>query len=348
MKVLIIRDKRYLLHDMGPFHPESPRRLETIYRYLEDLKGPFEYAEGELTKEEELLTIHDPQYVKYIASTRGKYVQLDPDTSTCPHTYEVALLAVGGLLKAIDGVLSGGFSSAFALIRPPGHHAENNRAMGFCFFNNVAIGAKYAQRKFGLKRVLIVDWDLHHGNGTQKAFWTDPSVLYFSVHQYPYYPGTGHFQEIGAGEGKGFTVNCPLRVGHDDLDYANIFRHHLKPIALSFSPQLILVSAGFDPYFRDPLGGMKITEKGFARLCDILVNISERTQAPLVFALEGGYHPEGLAKSVIEVLKRLGGELRFDRKQCEEEEDKAFSRVAPLLSTFQEVLKPYWDFEGTD
>lgn len=346
MKVGVVADDRYMLHDMGPFHPESPRRLEAIYQALEALRDRLEEIQPRKASSEEIAFVHEPAYIERIASTAGKaYVQLDPDTSTCPHSYEVALLAAGGVMEAVRSVLEGGIRSAFALIRPPGHHAERNRAMGFCLFNNVAIAARYAQKVHGLERVLIVDWDLHHGNGTQKAFWEDNTVLYFSTHQYPYYPGTGHWQEIGGGQGRGYTVNCPLRVGHDDLDYANIFRHHLRPITLKFRPQLILVSAGFDPYYRDPLGGMKLTERGFVRLTDLLLEMADECGCPIVLALEGGYHVEGVARCVVEVLRRLSGEVTFEREEVQREEDEAFGRIATFLETLREPLKDYWDFD---
>lgn len=339
----IVRDDRYMEHDIGPFHPESPQRLKATYRALEGLKGRYQEISPRQATHEEVALIHTPSYIKRIEATRSSpRVQLDPDTATCPRTYEVALLAVGGLLEAVDRVLDGKLQNAFALVRPPGHHAERDRAMGFCIFNNVAIAAKYAQRK-GLERVLIVDWDLHHGNGTQQAFWEDPSVLYFSTHQYPYYPGTGHWTETGAGEGKGFTVNCPLRVGHDDRDYANIFRHLLEPVALQFRPQLLLVSAGFDIYYRDPLGGMKVSEEGFARLTDLLIELGQKTSSPVILTLEGGYHVEGIARSVVEVVRRLSGEVPFDRKTLERAEDEALGRVEGLLETLRGVLRPYWD-----
>jgi len=343
VKVGVVRDERYKLHDMGPFHPESPKRLEAIYRSIQDLGASLQEIPPREATWEELALVHQEAYIDRIARTEGKYVQLDPDTSTCPESYRVALLAAGGVLEAIRWAWQEG-GRAYALIRPPGHHAEPDRAMGFCLFNNVAIGARFAQRSLGVERVLIVDWDLHHGNGTQKAFWEDPTVLYFSTHQYPYYPGTGHYTEVGGGQGRGYTVNCPLRIGHDDLDYANIFRHHLTPIALQFRPQLILVSAGFDPYHRDPLGGMKVTEEGFARLTDILLDIASSCGCPLVLALEGGYHVEGLARSVREVLRVLAGEAVIDRARWQAREDEAFPRVKESLEAFRGPLEDYWDF----
>ncbi|RLB18360.1 MAG: histone deacetylase, partial [Deltaproteobacteria bacterium] len=210
----IVRDNRYLDHDPGAYHPESPRRLEVLYSMIdENFEGKFTEVSPSPAEKEMLLWIHDGSYISRVAATAGKeYVSLDPDTSTSPGSYEAALLAAGGLCKAISMVMSGQLDNAFAFVRPPGHHAERARAMGFCLFNNVAVGARYAQKEHQAERVLIVDWDLHHGNGTQHSFEEDPTVLYFSTHQYPYYPGSGSLREVGRGEGQGYTVNVPLSV----------------------------------------------------------------------------------------------------------------------------------------
>jgi len=205
-------------------------------------------------------------------------------------------------------VISGELDNAFALVRPPGHHAERDRAMGFCLFNNVAIGARYAQKFHNLKRVLIVDWDLHHGNGTQHSFEEDDSILYFSTHQSPFYPGTGAFEEAGKGKGKGFTVNVPLSTGYGDGEFLEIFEKILKPMALKFKPELILVSAGIDIYMNDPLGGMRVTPKGFAGLTRSIMDISnECCGGKMVITLEGGYDLPGLRDSVKEILKEMAG-----------------------------------------
>jgi len=250
-KVGIVKDERYLLHDMGP-HPESPERLRVIYQTIQEkeMEGLCAEVPSRAATREEIETIHAPPYVDRIAETAGKpHVRLDPDTSTCAASYEAAVWAVGGLLDAIDAVVKGKMDSAFALVRPPGHHAEKARAMGFCLFNNVAIGARHAQKIHGFDRILIVDWDLHHGNGTQNAFYDGNDVLYFSTHQYPFYPGTGGINEIGEEKGRGYTVNAPLSPGCGDSVYANLYSHVLRPIALTYRPQLILVSAGLAGLF---------------------------------------------------------------------------------------------------
>ena len=307
----IVKEEKYLYHDMGPFHPESPRRLEAIYAMLEepDMVGKFEAVPARRAAREELLLVHSPEYVDKIAATEGKEnCYLDPDTCTSSGSYEAALLAAGGLCEAIAMVGRGVLDNAFALVRPPGHHAERARAMGFCLFNNVAIGARYAQEALNMERILIVDWDLHHGNGTQHSFEEDPSILYFSTHQYPYYPGTGAFEETGRGAGAGLTVNVPLSVGYGDADYVGIFQRILKPIATEFAPDIILVSAGFDIYFEDPLGGMRVTTRGFAGMTRALMDIAQACcGGKLVITLEGGYHVEGQRDSVKEVLRELAG-----------------------------------------
>jgi len=310
-KTGIVRDIRFMDHHTGWGHPESPRRLEVIYDMLEDadMEGRFEDVPVREAAAEELQLIHSPRYVRRVASTAEvEYDQLDPDTVTSAGSYEAALLAAGGLCEAISMVVSGKLDNAFALVRPPGHHAEAGQGLGFCLFNNVAIGARYAQTALHLNRILIIDWDLHHGNGTQHSFETDPSVLYFSTHQYPYYPGTGASHEAGRKEGEGFTVNVPLSAGYGDGEYAVIFERILKPVAADFSPDLILVSAGFDIYRGDPLGSMKVSAKGFAGLTRLILDIAASCcSGKVVFTLEGGYDLTGLRDSVKAVLKELAG-----------------------------------------
>jgi acetoin utilization deacetylase AcuC-like enzyme len=315
----IVRHEKYLDHDMGPFHPESPRRLQAIYAMLSepDMKDQFKEVPVRRAEREELLLVHAPEYVDMLAETEGKDRSvLDPDTSTSPGSYEAALLAAGGLCEAIAMVNRGELDNAFALVRPPGHHAEHSRAMGFCLFNNVAVGARYAQESLNMERILIVDWDLHHGNGTQHSFEEDPSILYFSTHQYPYYPGSGAFGEVGGNGGKGYTVNVPLSTGYGDGEYVEIFEKILKPIAAEFDPDLILVSAGFDIYFEDPLGGMRVTPRGFAAMARSLMDMADASSGgKMVITLEGGYHVEGQRDSVKEVLREMGRLQASDMEQ---------------------------------
>ena len=315
-KTGIVRDMRYLDHVMGAYHPESPQRLKAIYEMLEspDMKGTFKDIRARMAEREELLMVHSPDYIDILEASDGKSsTYLDPDTQTSPGSYKAALLAAGGLCEAISRVYSGELENAFALIRPPGHHAEKARAMGFCIFNNVAIGARYAQKYLGLNRILIADWDLHHGNGTQHAFEDDPSVLYFSTHQYPYYPGTGSHAEVGKGKGEGFTINVPLSTGYGDGEFSAIFDRILRPVAREFDPDIILVSAGFDIFKGDPLGGMDVTPHGFAGLTRIIMDTADLCcDGKVIITLEGGYHIQGQSESVKAVLNELSGKSRTD------------------------------------
>ncbi len=290
--------------------------------------------------------VHLPSYIDMIASTAGQPARrLDPDTVTSPKSYEAACLAVGGVLEAIEAVLQGELDNAFALVRPPGHHAERNRAMGFCIFNNIAVGAKYAIQTHELERVLVIDWDVHHGNGTQNTFYEDPKVLYFSTHRYGFfYPGTGAPGEVGTGKGEGFTVNIPMFPGSGDVEYGNIFLHVLKPIALSYRPELILVSAGFDTYSRDPLGGMRMTEEGYARLTTIIMEIAQTTcGGKIIIALEGGYDLDGLATSVKAVLRELRGDSKIDSAEWQRKEKNGYKRIDGELEKLKAFYKRYWE-----
>jgi acetoin utilization deacetylase AcuC-like enzyme len=258
----------------------------------------------------ELARIHEAEYIRRIEATRGRpHTALDPDTSASAGSYEAALRAAGGVLCAVEAVLDGGYAGAFAAVRPPGHHAEADRAMGFCLFNNAAVAARHALEARGLRRVLLVDWDVHHGNGTMHSFYDCAAVLYFSVHQYPHYPGTGLPQETGSGPGAGFTVNVPLPGGQGDADYLAVFEQILLPVALAYRPELVLVSAGFDIHRDDPLADMRVSEAGFAGMTRLLVQVADACcPGRLVFALEGGYDLAALAAGVGAVLRTLLGE----------------------------------------
>ena len=327
-------------HNMGAFHVESPKRLETIYHMVEkEISFPYLEINPRPAKEEEILTVHSPSYVSAIKETSGKErVHLDPDTATSPRSYEVALLAAGGLLEAIDFIMEGKIQNGFALIRPPGHHAEASRAMGFCLFNNVAIGAEHLIKKHGLKRIMIIDWDLHHGNGTQHSFYERSDILYFSTHQFPHYPGTGYWDETGKGSGEGFTVNVPLSSGKTDEDFLFIYRKILSPILAQYKPEFILVSAGFDIYQADPLGGMMITEEGFGALTSELLALAQDfSKERILFTLEGGYDLQGLREGVKHVLFHLSGEAKKP-----EIDDKISPITEKDLAPVFETQKKFW------
>lgn len=305
----VVRDVRFLEHRTPPGHPDSHLRLEALYAMLDepDLQGRLVTIPPRAATAEELLSVHSEEYIRWVAATSQKTAsRLCADTFASAGSYAAACLAAGGVFESIAGVTSGAVRNAFSLARPPGHHAERGRAMGYCLFNHIALGARFAQRSLGLRRILIVDWDVHHGNGTQHIFEKDPSVLLFSVHQWPHYPRTGLQTEVGLGAGEGFTVNVPVPKGFGDGEYVAIFQNFLKPLAAEFGPELILVSAGFDSHWADRMGGMGVTPEGFAALTRCLMDIADaHCGGRLVLALEGGYHLEALRASVKAVLIEL-------------------------------------------
>jgi acetoin utilization deacetylase AcuC-like enzyme len=292
-------------------HPERASRLEAIMQALETSGRARQlvHLAWDDDPQEWVTKVHHPKLLQLIqaASQRGR-VALDPDTIVCSDSWHVALKAVAGTLAAADAVMSGQISQVFCAVRPPGHHAESHRAMGFCLFNNVAILARYLQQRHGLDNILIIDWDVHHGNGTQHIFEEDPSVLYFSTHQYPFYPGTGATSETGTGRGTGYTMNVPLRAGSGDETYIAVFEQLLLPRALDYRPDCVLISAGFDAHYADPLAHMQVTEAGYRRMTQVVKEIAATCcQQRLIAVLEGGYNLEALGRSVeahVEELQR--------------------------------------------
>lgn len=329
----------FLKHDTGAHHPERAARLIAIIEKLES-SGVLERLikiSPEPASLEQVEYVHERSYIESVRNVceRGGGM-LDPDTPVSAASYEVALLAAGGVLKAVDEVFNGNLESVFAAVRPPGHHAERNKGMGFCLFNNVALAAEHLKRR-GLKRILIVDWDVHHGNGTQSAFYDDASVLYFSTHQYPYYPGTGWFDETGSGDGRGFTVNVPLPAGCGDAEYVYVFQEVLKPIAVEFRPEFVLISAGFDPHETDPLAGMRVSSETFGVLTEIIKEIA--SGSGMVLALEGGYSLSGLTESVWCVLASLLGDFECD---CGISKMEAKAAVKNRVAEIKRIQGEYW------
>ena len=293
----------YLKHDTGSGHPERPQRLESLIQHLltTSLWRSMSHLRPSSASLDAIHLIHPERHTAMVKvrCQVGEIMLDDGDTRVCKDSYDIALLAAGGVLQAIDEVVAGRLTRAFCAVRPPGHHAEASKVMGFCLFNSIAIGARYAQTKHGVERIAIVDWDVHHGNGTQQAFYEDDSVLFISLHQYPYYPGSGAASERGTGRGEGFTLNCPMGAGSVEKDYLDAFQAQILPALRRFQPQLLLISAGFDAHADDPLAGIKLTDESYRRMTELLLEISEKyCGGKIVSVLEGGYNLQALARSV--------------------------------------------------
>jgi acetoin utilization deacetylase AcuC-like enzyme len=333
----LVYDGRFLLHRAPYEHPENPARLQAIRDHL-DAEGLLERCENVPAREataEELSAIHTPTLIQGVRATSNRdLVQLDPDTYACRDSAAAAWLAAGGLAELTARVARGELENGLALLRPPGHHAERDLPMGFCLFNNVAIAARAAQAA-GAGRVLIVDWDVHHGNGTQHSFWDDPEVLYFSTHQFPFYPGTGAADELGGPHARGRTINVPFPPGMGDAEYLAAFDRILMPIAESFHPDLVLVSAGFDAAEGDLLGEMHVTPGGFGAMTSRLQRFAG---GRVVLALEGGYTLKAISESAAECLRALLGEPR--------KAPAGGATVSPMAEhSFEEVRRvaaPHW------
>jgi acetoin utilization deacetylase AcuC-like enzyme len=326
----------YLEHDTDG-HPERKERLITALKKIEASDLELELITPRPATLEEVGSVHSSGYidqVRAMSERGGGY--LDLDTVVSHRSYEAALMAAGGVITGIDEVKRD-LDNAFALVRPPGHHALPNRGMGFCIFNNVAIGARYAQ-KMGLEKVLIVDWDVHHGNGTSAIFYDDRTVLYFSTHQFPHYPGTGRVKELGMDGAEGFTVNVPLPWGTGDSGYLAAFGEILKPVALEFDPDIVLVSAGQDPHQADPLSGMNVSTEAFGSMASAVKEIADYCcDGRLVAALEGGYNLNALSDSIVAILRAFKGEAQASIKV---EDDP---RVAERIEEVKRAMSPYWN-----
>ncbi len=297
----------YLKHDTG-VHLERPERLMAIIKALQasDFWTDLYQIEPPPATVDQICYAHTRGAVDRVKQYSEQNIPLDYDTPVSPASFDIALLSTGGVLRAADAVMVGAVSNAFALVRPPGHHAVPYCSMGFCLFNNVAITARHLQREYGIDKIAIVDWDVHHGNGTQDIFYDDPSVFFFSIHQSPLYPGSGMVNETGTGEAVGTTLNAPMRAGSDTSDCIEVFKTKLKPALLDFSPDFVLISAGFDAHCLDPLAAINMTAEGFATLTDIVAEIAAETcEGRLVSALEGGYSIKGLSESVVAHVEGL-------------------------------------------
>ena len=301
-KVGYIYDEIYLKHDTGEGHPESPQRLTAVNEYVDLIKENLIHIKPRRATAQDIAMVHDPYYPQEImdlCSAGG--TSLDPDTRCSIFSYEAALYAVGAGLEAVDRLKKGEVERVFAAVRPPGHHAEYSKAMGFCIFNNIAVAARYAQKK-GYEKVFIIDFDAHHGNGTQKAFYEDDTVFYFSTHEYPFYPGTGSKEEKGKGKGYGYTYNVPLPAGTGDDVYEKVYSEELPPLIERFDPDIIMVSAGYDLHMDDPLTYLNVSTEGIGKIVE---SILKTKNVPFLFMLEGGYNLVALGESVKLTIEKM-------------------------------------------
>ena len=304
----VVRDERYLEHKTGLIHPEHPNRLKYLYRLLDnEFPASLIDIEAQPVGLEYLELVHTPFYIKKVLNTADRgFTNLAFDTPASAQSYMAAWLAVGGCIRSVEALLAGQCRVAFSLVRPPGHHALNDRAGGFCIFNNLAVTARYAMKKRGLKRILIIDWDVHHGNGLQDVFYSEKEVLYVSSHFTSIYPHTGEWEEAGAGQGEGCNVNLPLSVGMEDDDVLYLYQEVLGPVIRRFRPELIMIAAGFDLHHLDSMSRSNVTENAFRRLIRLVLDVSgDVDNPPLMLALEGGYKLPGLVNSVREVIREL-------------------------------------------
>ncbi|TVQ24439.1 MAG: histone deacetylase [Spirochaetaceae bacterium] len=338
--MLLYRDPLFHLHRQAPGHPERPERLEAIDRMLADAPLACELRPGECRDAtfDEIARVHSREYIRMVAASGGvPHTQFDGDTSANGHSYAAACRAAGSAIAAVDAVLEGPDRRAFVLSRPPGHHAEATHAAGFCFFNTAAIAAEHALAS-GLSRVCILDWDVHHGNGSMHSFYDRNDVLYASVHEYPHYPGTGRLGDIGRGSGEGYTVTAPLPAGCGDAEYLHVMTQLIYPIARAFAPELVLVSAGYDGHRRDPLASMRLSSQVYGLFTTLDCMFADTcTDGRLVYLLEGGYDTDALAEGVRESMTVLCG-----GRAAEVPDTSPHAEVVSLTDRLLEQYQPYW------
>ena len=339
MKTAFITDTLFLRHQNPEGHPERGERLEAMLRVsarcgefgVQTLGAP------RRATHDELLRVHSREHLDRVAATAGRVSMLDPDTFTSPDSYDCALFAAGSAIDAVDRVMNGELDNAFVAARPPGHHAETNRAMGFCLFSNIAVAAAHALAQHALERVMIIDWDVHHGNGTQEIFWNDRRVLFVSLHQFPFYPGTGSFEEMGGPDATGMTLNIPMAAGFGDEEWIAALRRVVAPVADQFQPELVLLSAGFDAHADDPLGGQRVSDAGFGVMADEVIAMARaHAGGKLVALLEGGYDIAALEASVETVLRRMSGGRRDKETPLSE------GRFSPVHAMVRAVHAGTW------
>lgn len=345
-QVLIVKEEKFARHLEGIPHLENPKRVKAMDSVLKDpsLQGRWSPVEAREASAEELAWVHEPAYVASVASSAGKpLTSFDLDTQATGESYDVARLCVGGVFSLADAIWQGKGKRGFACVRPPGHHAEPGKAMGFCLFNNIALGAEYLRRAYGVRKILIVDIDLHHGNGTQTAFYPSDEVLFISMHQFPCYPGTGNFGEVGSGKGEGYTVNVPLSKGQGDEDYGKMIYFVVNPLAQAFQPQIMLVSCGFDLYLHDRLGAMRVTPDGYGLITFLLLSIAEKVcDGRIAFVMEGGYSLRGIRECGLRVVQGLCGVSNMNPRHIDRIIGSSPNKIGAVRKV-REIHKKYWD-----
>ena len=344
-RVAVIKDRRFGRHLEKIFHLENPKRMAAFESVLQNpaLAGKWEEVIPRLATIEELAWIHTPAYIDKVAKTAGNpLTSFDFDTQATACSYDTARLAAGGVFSLIDEIQNAKAKRGFAFVRPPGHHAEKDRALGFCLFNNTALGAAYLKNRWGVSKTMIVDIDAHHGNGIQSAFYGTDEVLYVSMHLFPGFPGTGKVGEVGRGKGEGFTVNVPLGKGHGDKTFTRIMAQLVLPIATEYRPEMILVSCGFDLYLYDRLGGMRVSPAGYAAITRLLIEAAETAcNGRIAFIAEGGYSMKGIRACGLQIMQELCDAGAADLKTIEKAKNNHSSRFSEFKKV-KEVQRKYW------
>lgn len=345
-KTAVFKDPLFLEHDPGHGHIEAPERLVAMYQALDlpENRDRFLFPGFAPASFAELALNHTPAHIERVAKTAGRqFCILDPDTHTSPGSYDAACRAAGAVIAGLKMMASGKADNAAALVRPPGHHAEQDHTSGFCLFNNIAVGAHYGLKHLGMERIFILDWDIHHGNGTQNAFYDTDQVLYCSTHQYPYFPGSGGLHEVGQGRGEGHTINVPLPGGQNDAAFARIMNELIVPVARRYKPDCIMVSAGFDTHVSDPLGTMAVSVNGFAYMTRVLTGLAaELCGNRLILVLEGGYNLQALKESTLACLDEMQGTSRLTTALLQDLQQA--SPALPPLDKALTIAKKYWTF----
>ncbi len=346
MRAALVTHPDYVNHLTGSDHPESPARVRAVLGAIEssDLASALVRLSPDPLSVEQLATVHARGYLVHLeALARSGGGSLDPDTVVSPASFEVARLAAGGAVTATAAVLDGRVQCAFAVVRPPGHHATTAAGMGFCLLNNAALAARRAAAEHGLSRIFLIDWDVHHGNGTQEIFYRDRTVLYLSLHQENWYPGTGAWAEVGEGEGEGFTINIPLPAETGDEGYRLLFEEVVVPLGRCFGPELTIISAGYDAHFADPLGGMRVTAAGFRALTELVLMANASSQGRVVGVLEGGYNLLHLPHAVLGTLEAFTGTRVTTREERVTLSEAPYHALRERARRARSIVHTHWN-----